>query len=71
MGVRPVVSGAIGENHSDKNLHRQAHVSVPVEPRLGQKIDLAGEYALHQVWRGGFCHGWFCVIILRTQPTVF
>ena len=43
MGVRPVVSGAIGENHSDKNLHRQAHVSVPVEPRLGQKIDLAGE----------------------------
>ena len=43
MGVRPVVSGVIGENHSDKILQRQAHVSVPVEPRLGQKIDLAGE----------------------------
>jgi hypothetical protein len=71
MGVRPVVSGAIGENHSDKNHQRQAHVSVPVEPRLGQKIDSAGEDALNQVWRGGFCHGWFSVIILQTQSTVF
>ena len=71
MGVRTVVSGAIGENHSDKNPQRQARVSAPVELRHGQKIDSAGEDPLNQVWRGGFCHAWFSVIILRTQPTVF
>jgi hypothetical protein len=42
-----------------------------VELRHGQKIDSAGEDALNQVWRGGFCHGGVSVIILQTQSTVF